>query len=206
MQREHPKRANFMNSGLEIISPLKTRNSAAFILLGRIRYTIVVVMQAHKCLILFLALALLLSSAPQHVARVQHGSARTLLQANEYEVIWFSSETASNQIHTISWSDESSPVTVWVVNQELYNATAGGEPEYYMEERSGKMAEIVLDGPLPMLFYVITSPTDQWIYIESWSETPWEKGTRVYFPPITMVSMVVVVIVALYLYFRHRRT
>lgn len=195
-----------MNSGLEPIGPPKTKNSAAFILLGRIRCTVVVIMQTHKCLSLFLAFALLLSSVPQHVAGVQHGSARTLLEANEYEVISFNSETAGNQIHTISWDAESSSVTVWVVNQDLYNATAGVEPEYYIKESSGRIGEIVLDGPLPMLFYVVTSPTDQWIYIDSWSETLWEKGTRVYLPPIVVISVAIVVIAGLYLYLRRRRT
>jgi hypothetical protein len=162
-------------------------------------------MRMNRCLLLILTAALIFSSTIQQVAGARHGSARTLLEANEVEVISFNSETARNQIHTISWSTESSSVTVWVVNQELYNATAGEEPEYYIEERSGKMAEIILDGPLPMLFYVVTSPTDQWIYIESWSETRWEKGTRVYLPPITVILMVVVVIVGLYMVFRHAK-
>lgn len=162
-------------------------------------------MRMHKSALLILTAALILSSIPQQVGGVQHGSARTLLEANEYEIIWFNSETASNQIHTISWSAESSSVTVWVVNQDLYNATAGGPPDYYIEKSSGKIGEIVLDGPVPMLFYVITSPTEQWIYIDTWSETSWEKGARLFLPPIAVISVVVVVIAGLYIYFRHKR-
>jgi hypothetical protein len=131
-------------------------------------------------------------------ACASHGSSRTELNAGEYKVLWFNAETAAEEVHTLYWTAEDPPITIWIVAQDEYNLTVGGEPVSYIARLTGISGEHALPGPLPLLFYVVLSPSSQWFMSESWTESPLEKGLRVFLPPIGSITLVLLLIVGAY--------
>ena len=152
-------------------------------------------------LIVGLALAYLPASATASI----HGQSRKHVAAGEYAVTGCSHEIPENNLHSFYWAADDSPVIIWIVAQDHYNLSDRGEPATYFVRVSGQAGEHVLSGPLPKLYYVILSPTSQYVTTERWIEVVWENGVRLYGPTIGSMTILLLLISGVFLIRRRRQ-
>jgi hypothetical protein len=83
------------------------------------------------------------------------------------------------------------PIEIFVVSQSSYNRTSGELPTSYFLHHSGNSTELYLDGPLPVLYFVVISEIDQHLYQQAWIYSSTAKMARVLAYPVTGLLIVV---------------
>jgi hypothetical protein len=120
-----------------------------------------------------------------------HGASNRPLVADEIEVIWWSDSTTSDETLLISYEAELGPIDIYVVAQDSYNRTSGELPASYFLHHYGNSTELELHGPLPLLYFVIVSETDQYVHQQAWTYSSAAMMARVLAYPITVFLIVV---------------
>ena len=125
------------------------------------------------------------------------------LEADEIEVLWWNALTTSDETLVIRYDAELGPVDIYVVSQNSYNLTSGELPTSYFFHHHGDSTEFELNGPLPLLYYVVVSEVGQYLYSQSWTYSSVARLARALAFPIT-VFLIVVTGVNLGWYWRSR--
>ena len=120
-----------------------------------------------------------------------HGASNTPVQVDEIEVLWWSGLTTSDETLVISYEVELGPIHFYVVAQESYNLTSGELPASYFLHHYGSSTELELHGPLPLLYFVIVSETDQFVYQQAWTYSSAAMMARVLAYPNSVFLIVI---------------
>lgn len=120
-----------------------------------------------------------------------YGASSRNMQAGEIEVMWWQALTGSDDTLMIKYDAELGPIEIFVVSQSSYNRTSGELPTSYFLHHSGNSTELYLDGPLPVLYFVVISEIDQYLYKQSWIYSSPAKMARVLAYPVTGLLIVV---------------
>jgi hypothetical protein len=160
-------------------------------------------MKARKVLLLIVS-SLLITAYWIDESTASYGSSRTLLEPFEWEVIWCVG-VPNGYMLTVLYNADTSPVDFYIVQRDFYNRTSRVAPDLFVLHDVGQRSEIVVDGPLGDLYFLVYSPMEQWFESESYIETPMEKIGRVYGPPLAGMSIILLLGALLAWYWLRRR-
>jgi hypothetical protein len=156
--------------------------------------------QRASLLVLF---SILLITSNTDPVTASYGYSRTLLEPFEWEVIWCPG-VPNGYVLTILYDAENIPVDFYVVQRDLYNLTSEEPPNLFVFHEVGQRSEILIDGMLGDLYFLVYSTLEQWFEVESRVETPLEKMGRVYTPTIMGVSLIIL-LGAILVWYRSRK-
>ena len=132
------------------------------------------------------------------------GTSNSSVKAGEIEVLWFNGLTPAGDSLRINCEVESGSIDIYVVSQAGYNLSSGEIPESYLLHQSGGSTVLYLDGPLPVLYYVVVSPINQQIHVLTSIYSPAAKISEVLLFP-GLVGLIVVTVILAGLLWKARR-